>query len=101
MHIGYFIMPDTNNYFLICSLINSDDLKAIEDSLPETLKQDMDEVFRKCLKFEFHTADYHLMLATATGLRNSVNHLVKVSKFKRFSLYYFSPLFSFNVVGRC
>ena len=61
-------------------MISSDELAAIQERLPEELKGDMDQVFRKRLEFEFHPAGYHVMLATTTGLRTAAGHLVKVSR---------------------
>ena len=61
-----------------CSVISSDELAAIKERLPEELKGDMEDVFRKRLEFEFHPAGYHVMLATTTGLRTAADHLVKV-----------------------
>ena len=62
------------------SAISTEELMAIEDKLPTTLKVDMDNTFRKRLEYEFHTAGYHVMLETTTGLRNATGHLVKVKK---------------------
>ena len=62
----------------VFSVISSDELAAIQERLPEELKGDMDQEFCKRLEFEFHPADYHVMLATTTGLKTAANHLVKV-----------------------
>ena len=60
------------------SVISSNELTAIRDGLPEELKGDMDGVLWKRIRFEFHSANYHVMLATTTGLRTAADHLVKV-----------------------
>ena len=48
------------------------------EKLPGELKAEVDNTFRKRLEFEFHTAGYHVMLETTTGLRTAAGHLVKV-----------------------
>ena len=61
-----------------CSAISADELTAIRDNLPEELKGEVEEIFLKRLEFEFHSAGYHVMLETTTGLRTAAGHLVKV-----------------------
>ena len=65
---------------LCFSIISSHELTVIRDRLPDELKREMDTEFWKRLKFEFHPADYHVLLATTTGLKNATGHLVKVGK---------------------
>ena len=64
--------------FVLCSAISADELTAIRDSLPEELKGEVEKIFQKRLEFEFHSAGYHVMLETTTGLRTAAGHLVKV-----------------------
>lgn len=64
----------------LCSAISADELTAIHENLPEELKREVDKAFRKRLEFEFHSAGYHVMLETTTGLRTAAGHLVKVCR---------------------
>lgn len=62
----------------LCSAICADELTAIQGNLPKKLRVEVDKVFRKQLEFNFHSADYHVMLETTTGLRTAADYLVKV-----------------------
>lgn len=70
------MISNVSNY--LYSVISTDVLTAIHENLPEEFKGDMIRVFHKRLEFDFHPADYHVMLATTTGLRTAAGHLVKV-----------------------
>ena len=60
------------------SAVSADELTAIRESLPDELSCVMDNSYRKRMEFEFHSAGYHVMLETTTGLRTVAGHLVKV-----------------------
>ena len=64
--------------FFVRSAICKDELTAIKENLPEELTVEVDMVFHKRLEFNFHSADYHAMLETTTGLRTAADYLVKV-----------------------
>ena len=50
----------------------------MQEKLPANLKAKIETTFRKRLDYEFHTAGYHAMLETTTGLRTAAGHLLKV-----------------------
>ena len=66
------------SFFPLSSVISAHALTDMQEKLPANLKVEIDVAFRKRLDYEFHTAGYHAMLETTTGLRTATGHLLKV-----------------------
>ena len=64
--------------FPLSSVISPHALTDMQEKLPANLKAEIEATFRKRLDYEFHTAGYHAMLETTTGLRTAAGHLLKV-----------------------
>ena len=71
-------LTNSDDFVFFHSAVSADELTAIHESLPDELRCVMDNTFRKRMEFEFHSAGYHVMLETTTGLRTAAGHLVKV-----------------------
>ena len=85
--------------FVLCSAISADELTVIRDNLPEELKGEVEKIFQKRLEFEFHSAGYHVMLETTTGLRTAAGHLVKVHYEKRYMCTYKKTVTELNTLS--
>lgn len=56
----------------------SHDLKDISQHLPKNFKIALSDSLLKRFEYEFHSANYHLMMEVLTALRTVIGHLVKV-----------------------
>lgn len=53
------------------------DLRGMSDNLPEVFKSDLSADHKKQLEFEFHSADYNLMMEVLTGFKTVIGFLIK------------------------
>ena len=76
LHVHIMLLPFPP--FPLSSVISPHALTDMQEKLPVNLKAEIEVTFRKRLDYEFHTAGYHAMLETTTGLRTAAGHLLKV-----------------------
>lgn len=58
-------------------LYTAHDLQDMSERLPNTFKVPLPDPLMKRLEYEFHSANYHLMVEVLTALRTVTGHLVK------------------------
>ena len=59
------------------------DLQDMSDRLPENFKAPLPDALMKRVEYEFHSANYHLMMEVLTALRTVTGHLVKALEDQR------------------
>ena len=59
------------------------DLQDMSERLPEAFKVPLPSPLLKRFEYEFHSANYHLLLEVVTALRTVVSHLVKALEEQR------------------